>query len=117
MSKSKFIDKWYKFCQIPEYHYLCDRISAMSDYGLGCPRLEKGYLVRIALFSFYFLGITFKYNDPESVKNKAIIYEREVLSCFKRVSFTIFDFHLWQSMKLYNFTEILRPCVLLSLII
>ena len=50
MSKLKFIDKWNKFCQIPEYHYLCDRISAMSDYGLGCPRLEKGYLVRIALF-------------------------------------------------------------------
>ena len=60
MSKSKFIDKWNKFCQIPECHYLCDRISGTSDYGLGCPRLEKGYLVRIALFSFYFLGITFK---------------------------------------------------------
>ena len=59
MSKSKFIDKWNKFCQIPECHYLCDRISGTSDYGLGCPRLEKGYLVRIALFSFYFLGITF----------------------------------------------------------
>ena len=55
MSKSKFIDKWNKFCQIPKYHYLCDRISAMSDYGLGCPRLEKGYLVRIALFFFLFL--------------------------------------------------------------
>ena len=55
MSKLKFIDKWNKFCQIPEYHYLCDRISAMSDYGLGCPRLEKGYLVRIALFFFLFL--------------------------------------------------------------
>ena len=58
MSKLKFIDKWNKFCQIPEYHYLCDRISDMSDCGLGCPRLEKGYLVRIALFFFYFLGIT-----------------------------------------------------------
>ena len=49
---------------------ICDRISGTSDYGLGCPRLEKGYLVRIALFSFYFLWITFKYNDPESVKTR-----------------------------------------------
>ena len=55
MSKLKFIDKWSKFCQIPECHYLCDRISGTSDYGLGCPRLEKGYLVRIALFFFLFL--------------------------------------------------------------
>ena len=93
MSKSKFIDKWNKFCQIPKYHYLCDRISAMSDYGLGCPRLEKGYLVRIALFSFYFLGITFKYKDsPQALrerirKNEAIIYERELQSCFKKGKF------------------------------
>ena len=61
MSKLKFIDKWNKFCQIPEYHYLCDRISAMSDYGLGCPRLEKGYLVRIALFLL--LGYDFQTSD------------------------------------------------------
>ncbi len=27
---------------------------------------------------------------------------------------TIFDFHLWQSMKLYNFTKILELCVRLS---
>ena len=68
MSKLKFIDKWNKFCQIPEYHYLYDRISAMSDYGLGCPRLEKGYLVRIALFFFLFLRDYFsgsqKYTIP-----------------------------------------------------
>ena len=68
MSKSKFIDKWNKFCQIPECHYLCDRISGTSDYGLGCPRLEKGYLVRIALFFFLFLRDYFsgspKYTIP-----------------------------------------------------
>lgn len=90
MSKLKFIDKWNKFCQIPECHYLCDRISGTSDYGLGCPRLEKGYLVRIALFFFLFLRDYFsgsqKYTIPIYTKKatsfRVITHDRDAWRLF-----------------------------------
>ena len=46
-----------QICYYRKYHYICDRISEFSDFGLGCPRLGKGYLVRITLF--FVQGIIF----------------------------------------------------------